>query len=286
MWPINYGLTFKDAMENVTHNMKILGGKSQMENIKILTVMYQTRREAEEVLDALDNTINLYGYASVTDFYDIIGISARYGNNIIGWTNLKDAMIRWVSNGYALKLPKPHRLEDSEKLKYDPSKLSFFIKNKYIQEVRNGINILMRYRGQVSVADISRFMAEPVNPRDEFRGWRNLNGISYDCAIDGYILRLPEPIQLSESLESTMSNPEPKNNKQPHGECSPEPKCGDNKAPNMIIAIPNDPSHIHMIQGYIEQVGKIMIIQARDKVVESVKITEDFIYVELEDYHG
>ena len=69
-------------------------------------IILDTRREAEEVLDRMDDLIDTYGMVSVADMYDLVGISGNYTDNKYGWTNLRNADVQRVRDGYLLKLPK------------------------------------------------------------------------------------------------------------------------------------------------------------------------------------
>lgn len=69
-------------------------------------VVLETRGEAEEVLDRMDELIKTYGVVSVADMYDLIGKSCNYTDNKYGWTNIRNAEPVRVRDGYLLKLPK------------------------------------------------------------------------------------------------------------------------------------------------------------------------------------
>lgn len=69
-------------------------------------IILDTRREAEEVLDRMDDLIDNYGMVSVADLYDLVGITGNYTDNKYGWTNLRNADVQRVRDGYLLKLPK------------------------------------------------------------------------------------------------------------------------------------------------------------------------------------
>lgn len=69
-------------------------------------IILDTRREAEEVLDRMDDLLDTYGVVSVADLYDLVGISGNYTDNKYGWTNLRNADVQRVRDGYLLKLPK------------------------------------------------------------------------------------------------------------------------------------------------------------------------------------
>ena len=69
-------------------------------------VILETRGEAEEVLSSMDELIEMYGYVSVADMYDLVGISCEYTDNKYGWKNIRTAEPVRVRDGYMLKLPR------------------------------------------------------------------------------------------------------------------------------------------------------------------------------------
>lgn len=69
-------------------------------------IVLDSRGEAEEVLDRMDELIKTYTFVSVADMYDLVGVSCQYTDNKYGWTNIRNAEVVRVRNGYMLKLPK------------------------------------------------------------------------------------------------------------------------------------------------------------------------------------
>ena len=69
-------------------------------------IILDNRGEAEEVLRRMDELIEQYQVVSVADLYDLVGISGEYTDNKYGWTNLTNASVERVRDGYLLKLPK------------------------------------------------------------------------------------------------------------------------------------------------------------------------------------
>ena len=70
-------------------------------------VLLETRVEAEEVLNTLDDLIDQYGVVSVADLYDLVGFtSTNYTDNKFGWTDLRHAEVRRDRDGYLLRMPK------------------------------------------------------------------------------------------------------------------------------------------------------------------------------------
>lgn len=69
-------------------------------------IIFDTRGEAEEVLERMDELVDTYGNASVADFYDLVGVTGKYTDNKYGWKDIHTAKIVRVSgDGYMIKLP-------------------------------------------------------------------------------------------------------------------------------------------------------------------------------------
>lgn len=70
-------------------------------------IFFETRADGELVLDQLEEIINVYGVASVSDLYDLAGITApSHTAQNYGWDNIKNAKPLRVRDGYVLQLPK------------------------------------------------------------------------------------------------------------------------------------------------------------------------------------
>lgn len=74
-------------------------------------IVLETRAEAEDVINRLDELINVYGMASVADLYDLVGVSGQHTDNKYGWTDVRSATHTRVSDGYLLKLPRVKPLD-------------------------------------------------------------------------------------------------------------------------------------------------------------------------------
>lgn len=69
-------------------------------------LIFDNRGTAEEVLSRLDELVDTYGFATVADFYDLAGVSGSYTNNNYGWTDIRNASVVRVRDGYVIKFPK------------------------------------------------------------------------------------------------------------------------------------------------------------------------------------
>ena len=70
-------------------------------------IVFDTRGDADLVLDQMESAIHQYSLVSVADLYDLAGITCRsYTANKYGWTDLRGAKVVRVRDGYILELPR------------------------------------------------------------------------------------------------------------------------------------------------------------------------------------
>lgn len=69
-------------------------------------IILDTRGEAESVLSRMDELVSTYGMVSVADMYDLVGITGNYTDNKYGWTDIRNASVVRVRDGYVIKMPK------------------------------------------------------------------------------------------------------------------------------------------------------------------------------------
>lgn len=67
---------------------------------------FRRKEDAETVLTRLDEMIETYGQARVSDLYDLIGESCDYTYNSYGWTNLSTAKVVRYRDVYMLDMPR------------------------------------------------------------------------------------------------------------------------------------------------------------------------------------
>lgn len=68
-------------------------------------VILATRGEAEIVIDKLSMIAEQYDVATVADLYDIIGASGSFVDSKWGWTDLREAGVTRIRDGFLLNLP-------------------------------------------------------------------------------------------------------------------------------------------------------------------------------------
>lgn len=73
--------------------------------------IFDSRGEAEKVLDTLFELIQDYQAASVADLCSLVGVTGEWIDNKWGWVDLSGSTVKRVHGGYILDLPKPIYLE-------------------------------------------------------------------------------------------------------------------------------------------------------------------------------
>lgn len=70
-------------------------------------IVLESKAEADEVLERMEEVLDTYGMVSVADLCDLVGISCEHTDNKYGWTSLRNArVVRLRSNEYVLELPR------------------------------------------------------------------------------------------------------------------------------------------------------------------------------------
>lgn len=69
-------------------------------------IILESRGEAEEILERLTDLVSQYDVATVTDLYDMIGVTGSFTDEKWGWYDLRSASVSRVRGGYLLDLPK------------------------------------------------------------------------------------------------------------------------------------------------------------------------------------
>ena len=71
-------------------------------------IIFESRGDAEAILSAMQDAIDMYGTVSVADLFDLAEVSTtNYAANKYGWTDIRGAEpYRLRDGGYILKLPR------------------------------------------------------------------------------------------------------------------------------------------------------------------------------------
>lgn len=83
------------------------GSANNKRSIDYDDILFDTRGDAEAVLEAMNDIIGQYGTVSVSDLYDLARVpNDNFTMNRYGWMNLNGAQPVRVRDGYILKLPR------------------------------------------------------------------------------------------------------------------------------------------------------------------------------------
>lgn len=103
-------------------------------NRKTTEILFETRADAEKVLDLLHDSILNYGVVTMADFYDLCGLThstypvvrekpkSRHEYNSYhnyGWADLTSAFVTRTRLGYLIHMPNAELLTKNEKEKKD-----------------------------------------------------------------------------------------------------------------------------------------------------------------------
>ena len=82
-------------------------GQVKMSNGGLKAILYKTRLDAETVLRSLDEQIELYGEATVMQYYDVSDIDSQFTDAKWGWKDLSSARIYPAPGGFMIQMPRP-----------------------------------------------------------------------------------------------------------------------------------------------------------------------------------
>ena len=68
--------------------------------------IFDTRKEAETVMCRICEILDFYGVISVSDLYDLVGVTGNYTDYKYGWTDVTNMYTIYTKHGYELRMPK------------------------------------------------------------------------------------------------------------------------------------------------------------------------------------
>lgn len=70
-------------------------------------IILDSRADAQDVLDRMDEIVESYGFVTVADLFDLVGKSCDYTANRYGWMSTRSAeVVRLRDGGYLIKMPR------------------------------------------------------------------------------------------------------------------------------------------------------------------------------------
>lgn len=107
---VSYGSYFKNDRydRDRRETRRVPGYHNRLEGIS-----FESRGEAETVLDALVDLLDEYESVSIADFYEQASLEnmIEFTDNGFGWTNLARARVIRTRDGYEIEFPRPQRLD-------------------------------------------------------------------------------------------------------------------------------------------------------------------------------
>lgn len=100
-------VSYRNYYERDSERVRAGSANSRRGGLDYDDILFDTRGDAEAVLDAMNDIISQYGTVSVSDFYDLARVpNDNFTMNRYGWTNIGGATAVRVRDGYILKLPR------------------------------------------------------------------------------------------------------------------------------------------------------------------------------------
>lgn len=97
-----------DLLRDVVESLE-----ERKETFKFEDIVFASHSDAQKTLSAMREVVDNYGYVTVADLYDFVGIRCKfYQYQRIGWKNLSDAKIIYFEQpndvcGYTIRFPNP-----------------------------------------------------------------------------------------------------------------------------------------------------------------------------------
>lgn len=100
---INYGSFFYSNKQSTT-NHNITRSNATINTVDDIVISNKT--DAELVLSQLVELIDMYGFAAVSDYYELLGFVGAHTDEKYGWNDLSTASVKRVQNGWTISLPR------------------------------------------------------------------------------------------------------------------------------------------------------------------------------------
>jgi len=105
---VSYGGQYRESRE------RLMPSRQNRMSHRFDDVKFETRGDAEQVLDVLVDYVERYGQATIGDFYDACGITPEWTDTAecesYGWKDMRGASVSRIRDGYIVDLPKCTKL--------------------------------------------------------------------------------------------------------------------------------------------------------------------------------
>jgi len=106
-----YGQMSKPTTVGSTPSVRTMSNKDRMTH-NFDEITFPSRADAEVVIDNLKNLIEAYDSVSVSDLYELVGITGSHVDEKWGWFDVSNASVNVVrGGGYSLNLPRTETID-------------------------------------------------------------------------------------------------------------------------------------------------------------------------------
>ncbi len=99
-------VSYRDYGSASRRDERTYGGSRTTSGYSYDDIVLETRGEAEAVLSRMDEIMEEYEIVRVADLYDLVGVTGEHTDNKYGWTNIRNAKIERVRDGYKIVMPR------------------------------------------------------------------------------------------------------------------------------------------------------------------------------------
>jgi hypothetical protein len=165
--------------------------------MKIEDIIFNTRRDAEEVLGNLADRIDICGRATVKDLCNLANIKSDLADHLYGWTYLKSAYLYKAQDGYCIWLPKPIFLGNKGENTMKHSDAIFKTREE-AHMVLGCLDNSIQKHGCATLAELYFLIGINTNFIDAKMGWTDLSSSEIKECGGSYHLYLPKAISLED----------------------------------------------------------------------------------------
>lgn len=83
-------------------------------NCRVDEIAFDSKKKALNILRDLEGLIKEYGYAKVSEYYELAGADYTYRDNVYVWFSLEAAYVKHTRRGWVINLPNPCFLSRKE----------------------------------------------------------------------------------------------------------------------------------------------------------------------------
>ena len=108
---VSYSSISSNKPVNSSVRRSISSSSALRSNLALDDFIFQTRGEANDILNQLSTILTDYGVVTVADLYELCGLRTPYTYNNYAWRDLSTAGVSMTRDGYLLNLPTPQTLD-------------------------------------------------------------------------------------------------------------------------------------------------------------------------------